>query len=317
VAAEYWEARALERLGDPRSQDRMLHVAERHGETYYGALMRARLGREQQQAPAEIGQSAPAFPDDLTGPHAERARRLAALGLSGLARRELDALAPHASSDSLLEAYVAIGAPGAALGLARRQWPSEDAVQRRHLYPLGYWDVVEEEAWANGLDPLLVSAVIRQESRFRPEAISPANAHGLMQLLPPTARDVARQGGQPEPRTDALRDVRTNVALGTRHLRELFDRYLGSTVRALAAYNAGPEAVAKWDERHGDRPVDEFVELISFEETREYVKSVLGAYQVYRSLYAPSASTTFAGNPPNAPFDITTMTSPVCAEPTR
>jgi soluble lytic murein transglycosylase len=317
VAAEYWEARALERLGDPRSHDRMLHVAERHGETYYGALMRARLGLGPHPVTPEIEPSTPTFPEDLTGPHAERARRLSALGFPGLARRELDALAPDASSATLLEAYAAVGAPGAALGLARRQWPSEDAAQRRYLYPLGFWEVVEEEAWANGLDPLLVSAVIRQESRFRPEAISPANAHGLMQLLPPTACDVARQGGQPEPRTDALRDVRTNVALGTRHLRELLDRYLGSTVRALAAYNAGAEAVAKWDARHGDRPVDEFVELISYEETRDYVKSVLGDYQVYRTLYAPSASTTFAGSPPNAPFDMTTMTSPVCAEPTR
>jgi soluble lytic murein transglycosylase len=317
VAAEYWEARALERMNDPRSQDRMLHVAERHGQTYYGALMRARLGLEPQPATADVEPSMPAFPEELTGPHAERARRLSGLGFSGLARRELDALAAETSSDTLLRAYVAVGAPGAALTLARRQWPSEDAAQRRHLYPLGYWDVVAEEAWANGLDPLLVSAVIRQESRFRPEAISPANAHGLMQLLPPTARDVARQGGQPEPRTDALRDVRTNVALGTRHLRELLDRYLGSTVHALAAYNAGADAVAKWDARHGDRPADEFVELISYEETREYVKSVLGAYQAYRTLYAPSASTTLAGNPPNAPFDMTTMTSPVCAEPTR
>lgn len=317
IAAEYWEARALERAGDARSEERMRHVAERHGETYYGALMRARLGLEPHPAAPDAEQTIPAFPDELTGPHADRARRLAALGYSRLARRELDALAPEAPSASLLEAYVAIGAPGAALGLARRQWPTDDTSQRRHLYPRGYWDVIEDEAWANGLDPLLVSAVIYQESRFRPEAISPANAHGLMQLLPPTARDVARQEGKPEPRTDALRDVRTNVALGTRHLRELLERYTGSTVRALAAYNAGVEAVAKWDERHGDRTTDEFVELISFEETREYVKSVLSAYQVYRTLYAPSASTTFAGNPPNAPFDMTTMTSPVCAEPTR
>jgi soluble lytic murein transglycosylase len=317
IAAEYWEARALNRFGDGRSRDRMLHVAERHGDTYYGALMRARLGLDPPPATMPAESATPTFPDALTGPHAERARRLSTLGFPRLARRELDALAPTAPTDLLLQAYAAIGAPGSALAVARRQWPTADESQRRYLYPLGYWEVVEQEAWTNGLDPLLVNAVIRQESRFRPEAVSKANARGLMQLLPPTARAVAREEALPEPDPESLGEVRTNVALGTRHLRDLLDRYEGSTVRALAAYNAGAAAVAKWDERHGDRPIDEFVELISFEETREYVKAVLSNYAVYRALYAPNASTSFAGNPPNAPFDITTMTSPVCAEPTR
>ena len=109
----------------------------------------------------------------------------------------------------------------------------------------------------------------------------------------------------------------TNVDLGTSLLRRLLDRYGGSRVKALAAYNAGEEAVAKWERRYGGRPDDEFVELISFRETRDYVKSVLTHYEVYRQLYAPSASATSLGSPPKEPLDIITMTSPDRADDSK
>ena len=109
----------------------------------------------------------------------------------------------------------------------------------------------------------------------------------------------------------------TNVDLGTSLLRRLLDRYGGSRVKALAAYNAGEEAVAKWERRYGDRPDDEFVELISFRETRDYVKSVLTHYEVYRQLYAPSASATSLGSPSKEPLDMITMTSPDRADDSR
>ena len=91
----------------------------------------------------------------------------------------------------------------------------------------------------------------------------------------------------------------TNVDLGTSLLRRLLDRYGGSRVKALAAYNAGEDAVAKWERRYGDRPDDEFVELISFRETRDYVKSVLTHYEVYRQLYAPER----VGDEPRQPAE--------------
>jgi len=97
----------------------------------------------------------------------------------------------------------------------------------------------------------------------------------------------------------------------------LLEQYGGSRVKALAAYNAGEDAVAKWERRYAGRDVDEFVELISYRETRDYVKAVLRNYRLYRRLYAPSDSATSEGSPPNAPFDITTITSPGRAEETR
>jgi soluble lytic murein transglycosylase len=166
------------------------------------------------------------------------------------------------------------------------------------------------------LDPFLVVSLIRQESLFEPEAVSPADARGLMQLMPATARELSREGGQAVDKAALFRpDV--NVDLGTTLLARLLSRYDGSSAKALAAYNAGQDAVAKWERRYGEREKDEFVELISYRETRDYVKAVLRNYRLYRRLYSPSDSATSAGSPPNAPFDITTMTSPGRAEETR
>jgi len=153
-----------------------------------------------------------------------------------------------------------------------------------------------------------------------PDAVSPADAHGLMQLLPRTARDVAPDAGLAPADARALHAVPTNVRLGTTLLRRLLDKYDGSSAKALAAYNAGEDAVTKWEKRYGPRPDDEFTELISYRETRDYVKLVLQNLQVYRQLYsvgsvavgsvAVSPVATSFGSPPNAPFDMTTTTSP-------
>jgi soluble lytic murein transglycosylase len=177
---------------------------------------------------------------------------------------------------------------------------------------------VRAAAHARGVDPLLVTALIRQESLFDPEAVSGADARGLMQLLPRTADEIARSTGVPPPESGALHDTTTNIDLGVALLARLLARYGGSEAKALAAYNAGEDAVTKWERRYGDRDADEFVELISYRETRDYVKTVLRNYRLYRRIYGePSPSVTRAGSPPNAPLDMMTMTSPERAEASR
>jgi soluble lytic murein transglycosylase len=176
---------------------------------------------------------------------------------------------------------------------------------------------VAPAASRRGIDPLLILAVIRQESGFDQDAVSPAGAYGLMQLVPSTAADVAAELGMPPPDRWALHRVPLNVALGTTLVSKLLRDYDGSEIRALAAYNAGEPAVAKWDTRSRSRPDDEFVELISYAETRRYVKKVLGNYLRYRQLYAPTASAMSLGSPPNAPFDMMTITSPGWADAAR
>lgn len=215
----------------------------------------------------------------------------------------------------VVRAYESIGAPEAAIQLASALPKTEGT--RRHLYPLGYWDVVRVSSEREGLDPLLVQALIRQESAFAARAVSPVDAQGLMQLMPSTASQVAAERGLPPPDRARLTEVDTNVMLGTALLRRLLAQYNGSEIKALAAYNAGVDAVRKWEGRYGEREDDEFVELISFRETKQYVKRVLENYQVYRTLYAPSAVASERGNPPNAPFDMMTMTSPERADATR
>ncbi len=320
IAAEYWQARVLARLGR-RAEARELfaHVAERHPRSYYAGLAEQRLGWRDAAGEPPATEGTPPFPGELAGTHGERARILAQLGFARFARRELDAIgAAEVPRRRLLEAYRAVGAVGAALRLAHAMRPSSPGALREYLYPLGYWETVRGAAQAHGVDALLVLAVIRQESHFEPEALSSAGARGLMQLLPATARQVASADGAAPPAEPALEDVGTNIDLGTRLLARLLRHYDGSMVKALAAYNGGEDAVAKWERRYAGREPDEFVELISFRETRDYVKSVLRNYRVYRRLYAaPSPATRSAGSPPKAPFDMTAMTSPGRAEATR
>jgi soluble lytic murein transglycosylase len=320
VAAEYWEARALEQAGDAdQAAQGLAHVAERHGRTYYGGLAAERIGRPPE--PVDLTALAPApvtFPTDLPGPHGERAQLLASLGLTRFARRELAAVPAGATEPArLFDAYTAIEAPGAAVRLARSTSAAGHPKPLRILYPLAFWPHIREGASDTGLDPLLIESLIRQESMFEPAAVSPADAHGLMQLLPGTAREVAEGAGRPLPDRTALHDPAVNVELGTVLLHRLVERHGGSRAKALAAYNAGDDAVAKWERRYPNRPEDEFVELISFRETRDYVKAVLGNYQTYRWVYRDRPSTTSAGSPPNAPFDMITMTSPGAADSTR
>ena len=315
LAARYWRARALERAGDPTGATLLQELAAAEPDTYYGWMASRRLGREPPPAGPVEPPARPPFPPTLESAHARRARALLELGLPQLARREVDALRGTEDPEVLVRAYEAIGAPEAAIRLAA-SLPRTDGT-RRHLYPLGYWDVVRATAEREGLDPLFVQALIRQESAFAPYAVSPVDAQGLMQLLPSTASEVAAAQGLAPPDRSRLTDVGTNVALGTALLRQLLAQYGGSEIKALAAYNAGEDAVRKWEGRYGERDDDEFVELITFRETKRYVKSVLENYQVYRTLYAPSAVASDRGSPPKAPLDMMTMTSPARAEATR
>ena len=320
VAAEYWQARALTRLGrGAEARNLLVHVAERHPRSYYAELAEERLGRRGAAGERPAIDRTPPFPGELDGSHGERARVLAQLGFGRFARLELDAIPPAGvPRRRLLEAYRAVGAVGAALRLAHVMRPASPGALREYLYPLGYWETVRAAALARGVDPFFVLALIRQESLFEPEATSSAGARGLMQLLPATARHLASADGTSPPAELALEDVETNIDLGTRLLARLLRQFRGSLVKALAAYNGGEEAVAKWERRYPGREADEFVELISFRETRDYVKAVLRNYRAYRHLYAaPTPATTSAGSPPKAPFDMMAMTSPARVVATR
>ena len=152
------------------------------------------------------------------------------------------------------------------------------------LYPPAFAESVARNAAANSISENLTFALIRAESSFFPEARSPVGALGLMQLMPATARDTARQMHE----TVTLPELtipEVNVRIGTRYLKGLLTRFNGNLVSAVAAYNAGPSPVLRWRKNLSGLREDEFIESIPYGETREYVKRVLAGMEIYRRLY--------------------------------
>ncbi len=150
------------------------------------------------------------------------------------------------------------------------------------IYPAGYSDLITKYAVRNNLDPFLVHAIIREESWFNKEAVSPAGALGLMQLMPGTAKLVAKESYAGR---ESLFDPEVNIELGTRFFAERLKQFDGNIFLAIASYNAGPEAVEKWMNELDGVELDEFIEDIPYKETREYVKKVFRSYMEYHRLY--------------------------------
>ena len=168
-------------------------------------------------------------------------------------------------------------------------------------YPQGFWTSIVTHARKYGLDPFFVAAIIREESQFRPEALSPAGARGVMQVMPATGEWVARNAGIADFERSRLQDPDVNIAIGTWYLSHLMKRFQGDTVLVSAAYNAGPEAVAAWTGRNGAaRDAATFVETIPYVETRGYVKKVLRNHAEYRRIYAGSPAAAPSGPPPRS-----------------
>jgi soluble lytic murein transglycosylase len=153
-------------------------------------------------------------------------------------------------------------------------------------YPQGYWQSIVAAARRYGLDPYFVAAIIREESQFRPEALSPAGARGVMQVMPTTGEWIARMNGIRDFDRAKLFEADMNITIGAWYLSHLMKRFRSDLVLVSAAYNAGPEAVAGWSGRNGaSSDADAFVETIPFMETRGYVKKVLRNYAEYKRIY--------------------------------
>ena len=151
--------------------------------------------------------------------------------------------------------------------------------------PIAYSDVIREQAADKHLDPALVAAVIYAETKFDPRQSS-AGAEGLMQILPRTARFLARRSGATTFRVSDLATPEVNIAYGSYYLRYLLDRYHGSEMLALAAYNAGETNVNRWVTTARDAGRTLTVTNIPFPQTQAYVEKVMGAQRDYRRTYA-------------------------------
>ena len=172
-------------------------------------------------------------------------------------------------------------------GLFDRAINTADTTVVRHDFALRYMapykDALLEAAQQTGLDEALVFGLVRQESRFRADAVSSAGAVGLMQLMPPTAKWVAKQLGKTDYRPSQIGDVATNAKFGAYYFKYWLDRFDNLSLLAIAGYNAGPGRAQAW---RGARPIEGaiYAETIPFNETRDYVKKVLANAVVFPAI---------------------------------
>jgi len=159
------------------------------------------------------------------------------------------------------------------------------------FFPVRHSDIISAQAKKYNIAPALILGLIRQESTFKLDARSPANARGLMQVMPRTGRGLARAAGVPRYTVQKLYQADTNIVLGVRHLAYLLERFDNKVELALAAYNAGQSRVDQWMKNLGNVEMTEFVERIPFAETRAYVKQVLTNEAHYSRLAAPTSVT--------------------------
>lgn len=160
----------------------------------------------------------------------------------------------------------------------------KEAIQ--YTYPKAYWDEVSALAEKYEIDPFLILALAREESRFNPYAKSKSNALGLMQLMPATAKHVAQQLKIKYKQENNLYDPETNLKLGTHYLSYLLERFDKNVYLALAGYNGGPTNTHKWWNNRKTNDIDEFIESIPLEETRFYIQKVLSSYWIYKKTYS-------------------------------
>ena len=155
------------------------------------------------------------------------------------------------------------------------------------LFPFPFYSTIIDWSQKRQLNPLLVTSLMRQESRFEPEIQSPVGATGLMQVMPATGEWVADKINLPD---YSLTNPNDNVNLGTWYLNYTHDKYSNNSLLAIASYNAGPGNVSKWVKRYRVSDPDVFVEKIPFRETKGYVESVFGNYWNYLRIYNPEIS---------------------------
>jgi soluble lytic murein transglycosylase len=153
------------------------------------------------------------------------------------------------------------------------------------IYPYAFPEYLKKYSTEFGVDPLYVLAVMREESRFDPEAGSYVGALGLMQVMPATGKSIANSLGIKNFTSQMLLDPETSIKMGCFYLSEQLKNFNGNNYFASGAYNGGPGAMSKWISERGNKNIDEFIELIPYDETRNYIRKVMGSYFFYQMLY--------------------------------
>ncbi|MDR4459748.1 MAG: transglycosylase SLT domain-containing protein [Nitrospirales bacterium] len=306
LQASYWLARAQGHLGqiEPESQ-RLKTLSQDYPFTYYGQLADLRIGPSEFSTKQWVVLTSndtinvgipPHLQQDI---HYQKIQELRTLHLHNEAVQELEVVFVRFGADpkafpQLVSLASEVGAYDVGIRLSIRHFGGTLRKGKLHsssaawlgAFPMGYQKIIQSFA-PKHVDPFLVAGLIREESLYSARVVSPVGAIGLMQLMPETAKKVGRQLGLQGSDYDrkGLDEPNRNIQLGTYYLGQLLNEFQGNIIYAVAAYNAGPQAVKRWIGQNGHRDPDEFIELIGYRETRGYVKRVLGSYRIYRTLF--------------------------------
>lgn len=289
--ASYWAARTRLELGD--SAAARAHIARVRTEepfSYYAVL-----GADLLDQPFDVDVpdgDAATEPAWLTAGLA-RMDDLSEAGLDDGADAEEARLVAHAQDSdaarlSLAEGLIHRGRTIAGINLGWELRADGAPWTRRLLrvvYPFPYRQMVVREAAEWGVDPIMLAAIIRQESAFKADIRSGAGAVGLMQVMPPTGRELARAHGPENFQEESLTTPEVNLHLGAAFFVEMNRRYKGDLPLVLSAYNAGPTRATRWRRYPEASDAERFTERIPFDETRGYVKNVRRNLGVYQALY--------------------------------
>ncbi len=305
----FWSAKVLRRCGRIEEADtRLRKLIDLVPYSYYAYRAKEILGVDPAAFPdAASSEPFPSIamqlpPDD---PRLALIGELETIGLEKEAAIEMRQLVESRPDDlglsyALARLYVRAGEPLRANAILQRKF--RDVIRHgasgvpdqfwQILYPRSYWQDIESAAQRQGIDPYLVTAIIRQESGFEPSIVSNAGAVGLMQLMPQEARSIASRAGLPTSvDREQLFDPATNIRLGTAEFAQKRTAMNGDVILAIAAYNAGESAVGRWLAQTPLGDLDLFIESIPYAETRLYVKTVTRNRYEYRRIYDPDQAT--------------------------
>ena len=269
----YWRARALERLGQTEQSEALFRALTLERDPY-GFFAADRLGVTPDLGPQALPRDASAQAQIMNLAGIQRALELRTVDMDAAAVRELYAAIEDLNPSGRLQTGLLLNrigwyAPSIALMAESQQW--DDLLAR---FPLPFRERVDAAAKDSGLPPDWVYSVMRAESLYDPRAVSGANAYGLLQLLPTTAREVAQRHGLPMPTRDTLKQADVNIPIGSHYLAELDERFDGHFLLVIAAYNAGPYRIPGWLPPQ-EMDADVWIENVPFNETRGYITRVL------------------------------------------
>jgi len=303
----FWAGKIHDRRGKRELRDAAFHELDMRYPYSYFSFRARQIAGEPVLAPNEVT-NGNVFPDvdgqlaSVNEPRLDSVRELAWLGLYREATREMKSLAAAYPTNlgmqfMLADLYVQGGEPFSANNVLQkkfRQFVRHGGTNVPHrfweiLFPLNYWDTIKSESEKRQVDPYLMASIIRQETGFEPTTVSNADAVGIMQIMPAEAAKIATAAGLPAPTREQLFDPKVNIAIGVAEYTQKLAAVHGNQMLAIAAYNAGEDAVGKWI---AQTPVDDedlFVESIPFAETRLYVKTVIRNRYEYRRIYEAPA----------------------------